>query len=152
MTFPLEQLILNAEGRYFKPEEIQQIQEFLAAWPQRTQAYRLIRDQEEMLVQETLTLLKGEVITLNGRTVELCEQDLRLVLRHCSLAMLLEDSELVKERLIEWLEEQARLYDLSSTYEKALRLLQNTLKKHLPGNVVDGLRPYLTQVQVALIF
>jgi len=152
MTFPLEQLILNVEGRYFKPEELSRIHGFLTAWPERTQLYRLIRDQEDTLVQATLTLLKGEVVGLNGRTVELCDQDLRLVLRHCSLAMLLEDGELVKERLVEWLEDQARLYDLSSTYEKALRLLQTSLKKHLPSNLVDALRPYLTQVQVALIF
>ncbi|MEN9204688.1 MAG: hypothetical protein Q6K99_02790 [Thermostichales cyanobacterium BF4_bins_65] len=152
MTFPLEQIILHAEGRYFKPEEIEQIQTFLATWSERSQNYRLIRDQEDAIIQETLTLLRGEVMNLSGRILELCEQDLRLVLRHCSWAMLLEDSDLVKERLLEWLEEQARLYDLSSTYETALRHLQTTLKKYLPNHVLEALRPYITQVQVALIF
>ncbi|MEN9240599.1 MAG: hypothetical protein Q6J68_07535, partial [Thermostichales cyanobacterium SZTDM-1c_bins_54] len=127
-------------------------QTFLATWSERSQNYRLIRDQEDAIIQETLTLLRGEVMNLSGRILELCEQDLRLVLRHCSWAMLLEDSDLVKERLLEWLEEQARLYDLSSTYETALRHLQTTLKKYLPNHVLEALRPYITQVQVALIF
>ncbi|GAB4210864.1 MAG: hypothetical protein OHK0012_02250 [Synechococcales cyanobacterium] len=152
MTLALEHLVLDAEGRYFKPEEVDRIKTYLTTWPDRQKSYQWIRDQETPLVQETLTLLKGDVPGLVGRILELCDHDLRLVLRQCSLAMLLEDGDLVKERLVEWLEDQARLYDLSSTYEIALRHLQNVLKKHLPSTQLEAIRPYVTQVQVALIF
>ncbi len=152
MTQHIDQLMIEAEGRYLKPEEIKSIKDYVMGWPKRQHVYRMLRDHESTMIAQTLSQLQQEIPHLTPQVLELCQRDLALSLRQCGLAMLLVDEELLKERLIEWIEEQARLYDLRDVYEALYRLLQQSLKQHLAPGELEFIRPYVTQAQVALIF
>lgn len=152
MTQAIEALLIEAEGKYLTAEALDPIKTYVKGWPERRSAYQQLRSSEKTIVLDTLKELQRERPTLSPQVLELCKRDLVLALRHCAMAMLLQEEELLQERLIEWLEEQVRLYDLQDLYTALYRLLQQTLKQQLsPGNL-ELIRPYVTQAQVALIF
>lgn len=83
--------------------------------------------------------------------MDLCRRHLSLLLRHSALAMLLQDENLLKERLIDWMEEEVRLYGLQNVYEVAHRLFQQELKDCLQPGELEFIRPLITRVQAALL-
>lgn len=151
MTQAIDQLLIEAEGRYLSPEALQQLKDYVKGWPERRLAYQTLRSQEKILVKATVQEMTQEVPDLSAQVLDLCQRDLVLVLRHSAMAMLIQDEDLLQERLIDWLEDRVRLYDLQDTYTTLYRLLQQTLKLHLSPQDLDLIRPYITQAQVALI-
>jgi hypothetical protein len=89
---------------------------------------------------------------LSPQVLDLCRRHLLLLLRHSAMAMLLQDENLLKERLLEWMEEEVRLYGLQRVYEVAYRIFQQELRDHLAPGELEFIRPLITQVQVALLF
>jgi hypothetical protein len=152
MSQAMEQMLIAAEGRQLKPNEIEQWKAFVSGWPDRLSTYRKLRQVEPTLIQETLAELQHNDTTLSPQILGLCHRDLALVMRYAALAMLLIDPSLLKERAVEWMEDQVRFYTLQSTYEIAYRCLQQNLKKHLTPGELEHIRPYITEAQVALIF
>ncbi|MDX2272494.1 MAG: hypothetical protein NW237_11195 [Cyanobacteriota bacterium] len=151
MTQPIEQVLIEAEGRYLQPPELAQLKSYVTGWTERLHVYRALRDQEEVLVKQVLAQLQQEMMPLPPQVVGLCQRDLMLILRHSSLAMLLQNEAMLKERLVDWMEEHVRLYNLQSLYEKAFRSLQQSLKQQLSAGELELIRPYVTQAQVALL-
>ncbi|MEN9225934.1 MAG: hypothetical protein Q6L60_11505 [Thermostichus sp. HHBFW_bins_43] len=152
MASSIERMLIEAEARYLKPEELGQLKAYVLGWPKRQHVYRILRERESQMVSRTLNALKQEMPSLSGQVLELCQRHLLLLLRHSALAMLLQDEELLRERLIEWMEEEVRLYGLQSVYEIAYRIFQQELKDHLTAGELEFIRPFITQVQVALLF
>lgn len=152
MTQPIEALLIEAEGKYLTAEALDSLKTYVKGWPERRSVYQHLRSKERALVAATLQDLDQEMPALPPRVRELCQRDLVLALRHCAMAMLIQEEELLQERLIEGLEDQVRLYDLQETYTTLYRLLQQTLKHQLPPSHLELIRPYITQAQVALIF
>ncbi|MCF2970634.1 hypothetical protein L1047_05420 [Synechococcus sp. Nb3U1] len=152
MSSAFEQMLIEAEARYLKPDELSQLKSHILGWPKRQHVYRILREREGQMVGRTLNALKQEMPSLSGQVLELCQRHLLLLLRHSAMAMLLQDEELLKERLIEWMEEEVRLYGLQSVYEIAYRIFQQELKDHLAPGELEFIRPLITQVQVALLF
>ncbi len=152
MASSFEQMLIEAEARYLKPEELGQLKAYVLGWPKRQHVYQVLRERESQMVSRALNALKQEMPSLSGQVLDLCQRHLLLLLRHSAMAMLLQDEELLKERLIEWMEEEVRLYGLQSVYEIAYRIFQQELKDHLAPGELEFIRPFITQVQVALLF
>ncbi len=152
MASSFEQMLIEAEARYLKPEELGQLKAYVLGWPKRQHVYQVLRERESQMVSRTLNALKQEMPSLSGQVLDLCQRHLLLLLRHSAMAMLLQDEELLKERLIEWMEEEVGLYGLQSVYEIAYRIFQQELKDHLAPGELEFIRPFITQVQVALLF
>ncbi|MEN9202848.1 MAG: hypothetical protein Q6K80_01235 [Thermostichus sp. DG_1_6_bins_120] len=152
MASALEQMLIEAEARYLKPDELRQLKSYVLGWPKRKHVYQVLRERESQIVSRTLNTLKQEMPSLSGQVLELCQRHLLLLLRHSAMAMLLQDEELLKERLIEWVEEEVQLYGLQSVYEIAYRIFQQELREHLAPGELEFIRPLITQVQVALLF
>ncbi len=151
MVSPLEQMLIEAEARYLTPEQLEQLKAYVLGWPKRLHVYRAVREGESQMVSRTLDTLQKEMPNLSPQTVNLCQQHLLLLLRQSALAMLLQDENLLKERLIEWMEEEVRLYGLQSVYEVVHRTFQQELRKHLTPGELEFIRPWITQVQAALL-
>ncbi len=151
MVSPLEQMLIEAEARYLTPEQLEQLKAYVLGWPKRLHVYRAVREGEAQMVSRTLEALQKEMPTIAPQLVDLCRRHLLLLLRHSALAMLLQDESLLRERLIEWVEEEVRLYGLQNVYEVAHRLFQQELKEHLQPGELEFIRPWITQVQAALL-
>ncbi|MEN9222636.1 MAG: hypothetical protein Q6M04_09390 [Thermostichus sp. BF3_bins_97] len=152
MASSIEQMLIEAEARYLKPEELGQLKAHILGWPKRQHVYQILRERESQMVSRTLNALKQEMPSLSGQVLDLCQRHLLLLLRHSAMAMLLQDEDVLRERLIEWMEEEVRLYGLQSVYEIAYRIFQQELKDHLAPGELEFIRPFITQVQVALLF
>ncbi len=151
MVSSLEQMLIEAEARYLSSEQLEQLKAYVLGWPKRQHVYRVLREREAQMVSRTLDALQKEMPNLSPQLVDLCRRHLLLLLRHSALAMLLQDENLLRERLIEWMEEEVRLYGLQNIYEVAHRLFQQELKDHLQPGELEFIRPLITQVQAALL-
>lgn len=152
MVSPLEQMLIESEARYLKPEELEHLKAYVLGWPKRQHVYRVLRERESQVVSQTLNALQKEMPDLSPQVLDLCRRHLLLLLRHSAMAMLLQDENLLKERLLEWIEEEVRLYGLQRVYEVAYRIFQQELRDHLAPGELEFIRPLITQVQVALLF
>jgi hypothetical protein len=151
MVSPLEQMLIEAEARYLTLEQLDQLKAYVLGWPKRQHVYRALREGEAQMVGRTLEALQKEMPNLSPQVVDLCRRHLLLLLRHSALAMLLQDENLLKERLIDWMEEEVRLYGLQNVYEVAHRLFQQELKDCLQPGELEFIRPLITRVQAALL-
>ena len=151
MVSPLEQMLIEAEARYLTPEQLEQLKAYVLGWPKRLHVYRAVREGESQMVSRTLSALQKEMPNLSPQMVDLCRRHLLLLLRYSALAMLLQDEDLLKERLIEWMEEEVRLYGLQSAYEVAYRICQQELRDRLAPGELEFIRPLITQAQAALL-
>ena len=151
MVSPLEQMLIEAEARYLTSEQLDQLKAYVLGWPKRQHVYRALREGEAQMVGRTLEALQKEMPNLSPQVVDLCRRHLLLLLRHSALAMLLQDENLLKERLIDWMEEEVRLYGLQNVYEVAHRLFQQELKDCLQPGELEFIRPLITRVQAALL-
>lgn len=147
----IEQMLIQAEARFLKGDELEQLQTYVQGWASRKQAYQTIREREASLVQQTLTLLQRDRPDLSAPMVEICRRDLLLIVRQSALSMLLADDDIVQERVIPWIEDQLQLYPLQTAYEAMIRILNAQLKQQLGSQELDLLRVPITQVQVALL-
>ncbi|MGF1577305.1 MAG: hypothetical protein ACFCU9_15455 [Cyanophyceae cyanobacterium] len=151
MHQPIESILIQAESRFLKPDELNQLKVYLHSWPERQGAYQSLRDQEASLVQQTLNQLERDRPDLSAPLLEICQKDLLLILRQSAMAMLMTDEGLLQERAIAWIEDQLQMYPLQTAYEAMIRILNAQLKHQLGSQEMELIRPYMTQVQVALL-
>lgn len=152
MGSQIEQVLIEAEARYLQADGIDQLKHFVKGWPQRQSIYLTLRAQEPQILRTAMGQLQSEEPGLTPQVLGLCQQDLALTLRQAAMAMLLQDEELLKQGLLEWLEEQVRLYNLQQVYEAAFRALQAALKTCLSPAQLEFIKPFVTQAQVTLLF
>ncbi len=151
MHQPIEQLLIQAESRYLKAGELDQLRAYLQSWPERQQTYQTLRERESSIFKQTLIQLQRDRPDLTAPLLEIAQRDLLVILRQSALAMLLGDESLLQERAIGWVEDQIQLYSLQTAYEAMLRILNGQLKQQLGSRELELIRPYVTQVQVALL-
>jgi hypothetical protein len=152
MGSQIEQVLIEAEARYLQADGIDQLKHFVKGWSQRLSIYQTLREQEPQILLTAMGHLQSEKLGLTPQVLSLCQQDLALTLRQAAMAMLLQDEDLLKQGLLEWLEEQVRLYNLQQVYETAFRSLQTALKTCLSPAQLEFIKPFVTQAQVTLLF
>lgn len=146
----LETIFDEAENRYLKPEELNILGRYVDSLPERLEAYRNLRDRELNIMQAVADQLQLE---LPQHKVEVLERSIKnalLILRCCAMGMLLNDEDLVKERLLGWLSQTIQVYDTRAVDAVLYRLLNQRLKQALNSKQLSLLNPMLLLAQTAL--
>ncbi|MFM7885340.1 MAG: hypothetical protein ACKPCM_01300, partial [Pseudanabaena sp.] len=79
-------------------------------------------------------------------------KNLVIVLRYSSMAMLLNDENFLKERLLNWLEGIMSMRDLCRLNDTLYKLLNQTLKQQFGSSQLALIQPLITAAQVTLIY
>ncbi|MBD2021622.1 hypothetical protein H6F43_15690 [Leptolyngbya sp. FACHB-36] len=148
---PIQAIFDDAENRYLKSEELTVLNQYVQSLPSRLEMYRLVRDQEIEWVQQVADQLQAE---MPQEPVENLERSLRnalLVLRCCTMGMLLNDESFVEKRLFSWFSATNSVYNTRSIDVALYRLLNQTLSQVLAPNQLDLLSPLLNQAQALLL-
>jgi hypothetical protein len=74
-----------------------------------------------------------------------------LILRHSAMAMLLNDSEYLKQRVIEWLSGLIKAHNTQSIDSQIYQLLLARLNELLSPKAIIFLQPFLEQVKTGLL-
>jgi hypothetical protein len=147
----IDALFDEAESRYLKSEELNIISQFVDSLPERLEAYRSLRDQELDIMQQVADQLQAQMPQEKVEDLERCIKNALLTLRYCAMGMLLNDENLIKERLLNWLSQTAQIYDTQKIDHVLYQLLNQQISRTLDPKHVNLLSPMVTLAQTTIL-
>lgn len=147
----LEALLVEAETRYLKAEEMAEFKRYVVTIGPRLKAYELLRDKEVSIFQFVARELQDSLPNITDPILERTMKHWLLILRHCAMAMLIDDQHFLSERLLGWLSGFIEAYHSYSIEITTYDLLISQLKETLSESAFALLEPFLTEVQVRLL-
>ncbi|HBC40424.1 MAG TPA: hypothetical protein DCZ88_00585 [Pseudanabaena sp.] len=148
----IQELIDQAQDRYLASDELGLIESYVISLPDRLNLYKLIRDREIDILQSVADQVPMELPNVTLEDLELGIKNLVLVLRYSSMAMLLNDENFLKERLLNWLEGIMSMRDLRWLNDTLYKLLNQILKQQFSPSQLALIQPLITTAQVTLIY
>lgn len=147
----IEAIFDDAETRYLKPEELKLITQYVQSLPERLEVYRTLRNQELEVMQWVADQLQAQMPQEAQELLERSIKNALLMLRYCSMGMLLNDEALVKERFLRWVSQSAEVYNTEKIDTALYRFLNQRLAKVLGAQQMSFLSPMLEMAQNALL-
>jgi hypothetical protein len=151
MHSDIQALWYQAEDHYLQPQEIKAFKHHTNSLAQRLKTYKCLRDQEIEIFQAVANQL---LVTFPDEEEELLKRALKhwlLVMRHCAMAMLLNNPEFFQRRLLEWLAPQIEAHQLKEIETKLYELLQKGLQQSLSEEQFALMQPFLSLAQTTLL-
>ena len=148
----IQELINQAQDRYLATDETGLIDGYVSSLPDRLKLYKLVRDREIDILQAVADQVPAELPSVTDEELEVGIKNLILVLRYCSMAMLLNDENFLKERLLNWLEGIMSMRDMRRLNETLYKLLNQVLRQQFSPTQLTLLQPLITAAQVTLIY
>ena len=148
----IQELINQAQDRYLATDELGLMESYVSSLPDRLKLYKLIRDREIDILQSVADQVSADLPNVTDEELEVGIKNLILVLRYCSMAMLLNDENFLKERLLNWLEGIMSMRDMRRLNETLYKLLNQGLRQQFSASQLALLQPLITSAQVTLIY
>ena len=143
MIDQLNLLFHAAEEGYLQDSDLQTFETIIDNLEERLNLYEKLRDSEDKLVQRLALNLEEGYPSEPPRRLQLALQHQVLVMRYCAMAMLIDDPDFLKYRLLEWLPEVVAAHDLQEILNSLDRFQQKRLKKFLSSAERELIDPYL---------
>lgn len=147
----LESIFDEAENRYLKPEELKFVTQYVESLPERLEVYRNLRDQELEIMQWVADQLQTQMPQESVENLERSLKNALLMLRYCSMGMLLNDEEFVQDRLLSWMGQTVKVYSTEKIDLALYRLMNQRLNQVLGTKSTSFLSPILAMAQNALL-
>ena len=148
----IQEIINQAKDRYLVTDELGLMESYISSLPDRLKLYKLIRDREIDILQAVANQVPAELPNVTDEELESGIKNLILVLRYSSMAMLLNDENFLKQRLLNWLEGIMSMRDMRRLNETLYKLLNQELKKQFSSTQLLLIQPLITAAQVTLIY
>ncbi|ACK65130.1 conserved hypothetical protein [Rippkaea orientalis PCC 8801] len=151
MQTDFEELFYQAEDHYLQAPEIDKVKTQVSLLGERLETYKLLRDQEIAIFQPIAdSLLKAfpqETISLIEKAIKhwLC------VMRYGAMAMLLNNPDFFRHRLLEWLTDIIHAHEMVTIEQHLYELLEVSLQEKLDGHQFQLIKPFLSQAQTTLL-
>ena len=147
MNHTLENMLIEAEGRYLSPEESRQLLKYAASLELRLAAMTALEKIEPKIVDEVLAIVwqrHPEFERAHHQAKERCRRDVTLVLRYCAQAMLREDEQFLQDKMLHWLHTILHSFHFGKVIETTYRALPQRVEANLSAQYHQLLAPYLT--------
>lgn len=155
MNTVITELVLEAEGRYLRSDELKTLQTYVEALPRRITLYRSLQSQEDAVVKRVIAQyrpLRPDLVRRHGQAAwQKCERDLRSLWRYCCMAMVLEDESYLQNKLLYWMETILKAHRMKSECKPAYQILMDTLPVVLSEPEAEAIRPYLITARMILV-
>ncbi|WP_055075051.1 hypothetical protein [Pseudanabaena sp. 'Roaring Creek'] len=148
----IQDLINQAQDRYLASDELGLMESYINSLPERLKLYKLIRDREIDILQAVADQVPSELPNVTEADLETGIKNLILVLRYSSMAMLLNDENFLKQRLLNWLEGIMSMRDMRRLNETLYKLLNQGLRQQVSPVQLALIQPLITAAQVTLIY
>jgi Phycobilisome protein len=140
----LENVLKNADGTYVNAKDFRLLDSALSSWQPRKQVYSAIERKEADIISYALTAMSNgdrfESRPLDKLGVDRCQRDMTLGLRCLALAMLLQDEEMLKDRVLYW---QQNIFLAMQLNYQGYKFLEQAIKAILPANQAELMSPYV---------
>jgi hypothetical protein len=150
MNNTLEQSVYNADGRYFTDEELTTLTEYCQTYPTRLKTYTILCEQAPLLVQQALQ----QLAQVDGATVlehrDKCTRDMSYVLQSIAIAILKDDNEGFRQRLILWMQNIMAALHKEAQSARAYQLLKTVIRVNMPAENAELINDNLDEFIKAL--
>jgi hypothetical protein len=147
MLSQIQRLSQTTEGRYATDEELRFLAEYARSFELRVQTYQKIQASEAAIVQQVLAKMRAIDPTLlrNGSEdmTNKWKRDTLRVLRYSAVAMLLNDSETLRERFLFWFQTIMRAFNAQKSCGVTYTVMQDVVKQVLTPSEANLLLPIL---------
>ena len=147
----IEALLDQAETRFLKGEELIAFKRQAAILAQRLKIYEFLREKEASIFQPVANKLQETFPDEKEETLERSLKHWLLVLRYCSMAMLLNDRDFIEQRLLDWVPGIVAAHQTQKIEATVCNLLQTRLKELLSEQARAILQPFFDQAQSMII-
>jgi len=143
----LENVVERSDGSYISSQDLLTLDRSIASWQMKREVYDLVQTQENEIIDRVLINFQEQLPALAQQLSEdilnKCRRDLTLVLRYCAMAMLFQDEELLKDRLLSWMQNIMRALRHQKINNCVYQLLQQEVQEKLPQEQANLMLPYL---------
>ena len=143
----IESLFHDAGSHYLKPDAMVEVGQYMSSLKERTRLYRTIRDQEVTWMQPIADDLEQCFPTEQIDRLENSLRNAMLSLRHCAMAMLMDDLTYLEIHFLTWFEESMKIHntlDLDCHIHSALR---EQLSQVLNTSQMRLINPFLHEIE-----
>lgn len=151
MQAELNELLVKAENRYLQTEELLGFKSYSETLAQRLKIYEFLRDREVVIFQPIADQISVIFSQEKQERLEQVLQQWILILRHSAMAMLLNDSEYLQRRVIDWLSGIVQAHNTQAIDAQIYQLLNNRLNELLSAKAMIFIQPFLEQVKSYLL-
>ncbi|MGB3263206.1 MAG: phycobilisome protein [Microcoleus sp.] len=147
----IEALLDRAENRFLKGEELIAFKRQIATLSQRLKIYEFLREKEASIFQPVANKLQETFPDEKEETLERSLKHWLLVLRYCSMAMLLNDRDFIEQRLLDWVSGIVEAHQTIKIEATVCNLLETRLKELLSEQARAILQPFFDQAKSMII-
>jgi Phycobilisome protein len=148
----LETLVDGADGSYASKQDIRKLEHVISSWTERKEAYLAIETKEKQILDRAIKAMEDSKFfqqeEMNELGIDRCRRDMTLGLRAYSLAMLLQDEEMLKDRFIQW--QKNILQAMGLRQYQGYKFLLEAVYVELSQPHADLLKPYIKIAQDAI--
>ena len=123
------------DGRYATDEELQFISDYLQSFNLRLSAYARLQVAEATIVQQVQTKLRSldPALLQNGSedVTAKWRRDTIRVLRYSAIAMLLNDADWLRDRLLYWMQTVMKAFGAQRSCDVTYQIMQDVVRQHL---------------------
>jgi hypothetical protein len=132
------------QGKYVDAEVLDALSIFADSMAARSAAYEAVQNQEKAIVEEACQSIKNHAET------ERLMQEMTLLLRHCALAMLMDDATVLMEGGLSWVRAMAEAQAQQELYVATAEKLMAATLQALPDDQGALLQPFLSMIPQTL--
>lgn len=146
LNHKLQQTIIDADGRYLSSDELRPLEQYFETYQKRLDAYQEVSQKGNDLVLAALrkfARVHPEIIQRSGKR---CQFDMTQVLRYITLAVLLDDEFMFREKMMFWLDTMLRAHHKQDACCKAYHHLQEAAQEHLSASTAALVSPMINIV------
>ncbi|HAC65486.1 MAG TPA: phycobilisome protein [Cyanothece sp. UBA12306] len=151
MQIDFDNVFYQAEDHYLQASEINLLKDQITVLGKRLETYKWLRDQEIAIFQPIADQLLMDFPEQNPQVIELAIKHWLGVMRYGAMAMLLNNPEYFRHRVLEWLTDMIDAHEMVSIEQRLYELLESNLENELESDKFDLLKPFLTQAQTTLL-
>jgi hypothetical protein len=147
MLSQIQRLSQETEGRYATDEELSFLANYARSFELRVQTYQKLQECEAQIVQQVLAKIRAMDPTLlrtgNEDCTAICKRDTTLGLRCAAAAMLIDDPETLREKMLFWLQTIVRAFKNQRNSSVIYTVMPEVVKQHLTPKQVELIAPIL---------
>ncbi|NJO77132.1 MAG: phycobilisome protein [Cyanobacteria bacterium RM1_2_2] len=147
MLSQLERLTREIDGRYASDAELTFAIDYVRSFNLRVQTYQRLQELETTLVQQTYTKMRSidpSVFSHGGDDLSAkWKRDTLRVMRYVAVAVLMDDTETFRERLLLWFQTIMRAFGAQRSCNLTYQVLQEVVKQSLTAPQANLVCPLL---------
>lgn len=147
MLSQLERLSREVDGRYASDAELTFAIDYVRSFNLRVQTYQKLQEIESTLVQQTYSKMRAldpTVFDSAGTDISAkWKRDTLRVLRYVAIAVLMDDAETFKERLLLWFQTIMRAFSAQRSCNLTYQVMQDVIKQFLTAPQANLVCPLL---------